>query len=127
MRIGTMLLWVAGLHVGVACILYATPWLQILAEGVFATVPDVGDRAVALWFTVTGLTVALLGACLRDVERRGGALPAPLVPGLVLLTIAIVVPMPNSGGWLFALIAAVAHRRRNAAPVHAAEARRTSA
>ena len=114
MRIGTMLLGVAALHLGVACILYAVPWMQIVQDGVFASVPDFGDRAAAFWFAITGLLVVVLGACVLDLERRELALPAPLAPGLLLLTVAAVIPMPSSGGWLFALIAGVAQRRRNA-------------
>jgi hypothetical protein len=114
MLIGTMLLAVGILHVLVGGVLYAGPLLDILRDGVFASVPDFGDRATALWFIVAGIGVVVLGACVRELERARVPLPAALVPGLWVLTIAVVVPMPISGGWLFAPIAVLAHRRARA-------------
>jgi hypothetical protein len=107
---GTMLVWVTLIHIGVGGI-YHAPLVDMLLSGVLASAPDFGDRATAFWVTV----VLVLAACVRDVERRGSSVPTPLVPGLIGLTLIIVVPMPNSGASLFALVAAVAQRRSKTA------------
>ncbi|MET0387318.1 MAG: DUF6463 family protein [Polyangiales bacterium] len=111
MLIGTMLILVGILHNAVAVIVYWEPLVAILHDGIIASVPDVGDRAAAFWFTITGLVFLLLGACVRDLERQGLALPRSLAPGLLVLTLAIVIPMPSSGAWIFLPIAIVTHRR----------------
>jgi len=111
MHIGTMLVGIAVLHLLVGGVLYARVLQAIASEGVLATVVDFGDRAAAFWFVITGLTLLLLGVCIRDVEARGLQIPAPLAPGLALLTLAMVLPMPATGAWCLLPVAWLAYRR----------------
>lgn len=111
MFIGTMLVVVGLVHLAVGGVLYAEPLAEVAREGVLNRVPDFGDRAAALWFLITGVCFLVLGACVRDGERRALPLPAPLAPGLLLLAFAIVIPMPASGAWIFLPIAWLAQRR----------------
>jgi peptidoglycan/LPS O-acetylase OafA/YrhL len=112
MRVGTSLISVGLLHLVVGVVLYAAQLQDIAHAGVIAAVGDFGDRAAAFWFVITALPLALLGVCTLDLERRGLKLPRALAPGLCVLGLAIVVPMPQSGGWLFFVTAWLAQRSR---------------
>ena len=112
MRVGTSLISVGVLHLVVGTVLYAAQLQEIAQAGIFAAVGDFGDRAAAFWFLVTALPLVLLGLCTLDLERRGLTLPRALAPGLCVLALMIVVPMPQSGGWLFFVTAWLAQRSR---------------
>ncbi len=72
----------------------------ILAEGVFNTVNGQPERELVVWFLVTGFLLILLGLMIDRSEARGVGWPAALAWGFAALTLAILVIMPISGGWL---------------------------
>lgn len=112
MRVGTMLVVIALLHLIVGAVLYGDVLTGIAREGVFATVPDFGDRAAAYWFLITGLCLFALGACVRDGEREDRLAPS-LPASLALLAFAIIIPQPVTGGWLLVPVAWIARARVN--------------
>ena len=120
MHIGTLVLWIAAIHSAVGTALYWPELASALADGIVATVPDHGDRAAAFWFLYTGVVFAALGWIVREVERERHYLPHAVVPALLVLGLAVVLPMPASGGWLFFGVAAIAWRRTRAAQVQQA-------
>ena len=112
MRVGTSLISVGMLHLVVGLVQYATQLREIAHAGIIAAVGDFGDRAAAFWFLITSFPLLLLGLCALDLEQRGLTLPRALAPGLCVLALVIVVPMPQSGGWLFFVTAWLAQRSR---------------
>ena len=111
MHIGTLVLWIAATHSAVGTALYWPELVSACADGIVASVPDRGDRAAAFWFLYTGVVFAALGWIVREGERERAYLPRAVLPALLLLGLAVVIPMPASGGWLFFAVAAVAWRR----------------
>ena len=73
---------------------------ELLAEGLWNTVNGQLKREFAFWFVLCGLVLVLLGALVHTIERTRGSLPRYLGWSLLALTIATVVVMPISGGWL---------------------------
>ena len=121
MRIGSILIAIAVCHVVVGILLYRDVLAEMFADGFVASVADRGDRATTLWFIVTGLAVGIVGLCVRAFESHGLPLPSALPLSLVVLAASVVIPMPNSGGWLF-LPAAWLCYRRSQRSIPAAEA-----
>jgi len=100
---GTLLMLTGGLHQGVGLVLFREPLLEMARAGVFDSVgEDTSARAAAFWFLVAGGGLLLAGALCRWVEREVGR-PPPASFGWWLLGLGLfcVVPMFNTGAWLF--------------------------
>ncbi len=91
--------------VGVVHCLFGLVFLRgylspILTDGVFNTVNGQPEREFAVWFLVTGVLLIALGLLVDWNEGRGAGWPAALGWINTALTIAILIIMPISGGWL---------------------------
>ncbi|MCP3058422.1 DUF6463 family protein [Myxococcus sp. K38C18041901] len=117
---GTLLLLTGVMHQLVGLVLYREPLSEMVRAGVVASLDgDLGPRAAAFWFLVSGWGFMLLGALARAVERETGRPPPSLFGwGLWGLGVFCVVPMPVTGAWvLFPLgLHALARRRPASAP-----------
>ncbi|MET0340463.1 MAG: hypothetical protein ABW252_05645 [Polyangiales bacterium] len=103
MRIGSVLVAIAVLHLVLSLVLF------------HAQVGLLLDRGVVMGASA----ICLLGACMLFVERRGLPLPTSVVLGLVALAVALVLSMDRGGApwqhslaaWLVAPFALRALRR----------------
>ncbi|AGC42558.1 hypothetical protein MYSTI_01210 [Myxococcus stipitatus DSM 14675] len=117
---GTLLMLTGGLHQAVGLMLYREPLLEILRAGVLGTVDDMSPRASAFWFLVVGWGLMLLGGLARWAERATGRpLPSGFGWALVALGVFCVVPMPETGAWVFFPLGALALYRGRPAPEQA--------
>jgi hypothetical protein len=98
--IGRALIAVGVIHTLFGLVSFRGTLGQLVSEGLWNTVHGQPEREYAFWFLVTGLMLLLFGGLVHSNERGGRRLPPAIAWGLLLLTVAIVVIMPVSGGWL---------------------------
>lgn len=82
-----------------------------LGEGLWNTVNGQAEREFPFWFLAFGILAIIFGFLVDWVERRHAELPRFLGWSLLGLTVAVVVIMPISGGWLMIAPAIGAIRR----------------
>lgn len=95
--------WIVGvglIHILFGIVVFRSTWSTLLGEGLINTVNGQPEREFAVWFTVTGILTLLVGALIDWMEARGTPLPVFVGWSLLILTAAILVLMPISGGWL---------------------------
>ncbi|WP_342378995.1 DUF2867 domain-containing protein [Myxococcus stipitatus] len=115
---GTLLMVIGGLHQLVGLALYREPLLEIARAGIVGSVDDMGPRASAFWFLVAGLGMVMMGGLAHWAERElGRPLPSGFGWALVALGAFCVVPMPETGAWIFFPLGALAIYRAKQAPV----------
>ena len=98
--IGRWLLGVGLIHILFGIVVFRSVWNTLLAEGLINTVNGQPEREFPVWFMVTGFLTLFGGALIDRMEARGDALPPFVGWSLLILTAAILVLMPISGGWL---------------------------
>lgn len=116
--IGRALIAVGVIHTLFGLISFQSILGQLVSEGLWNTVHGQPEREYAFWFLVTGLMLLLFGGLVHSNERDGRRLPPAIAWGLLLLTVAMVLIMPVSGGWLLLppAIGAVLKRSSRTAP-----------
>ncbi|MBI2839540.1 MAG: hypothetical protein HYX75_14595 [Acidobacteria bacterium] len=82
-----------------------------LGEGLWNTVNGQAEREFPFWFLSFGILAIIFGLFVDWVERHFGELPRFLGWSFLGLTVAVVVIMPISGGWLMFAPAVGAIRR----------------
>lgn len=76
-------------------------WREILRRGVWNTVAEEDDAAMAtMWFTVSGAALGGIGLLAGRSTRDDGVIPPDLPWLLFGLGVPIVILQPASGGWL---------------------------
>jgi hypothetical protein len=100
---GSLLMLTGVLHQAVGLVLFREPLLEMVHAGVFNSVgEDASARAAAFWFLAAGWLMLLMGALGRWVERElNRPLPASFGWGLLGVALFCVVPMFETGAWLF--------------------------
>jgi len=91
-------------HVFLAGLLFADPFGDIVSSGVIAAVPfdaRASEEGAALWFTVNGVLLVMLGQLARAHQLHAGRLPAS--PGWLLVGLGLcgAVAAPVSGFWVY--------------------------
>lgn len=98
---GALLIATGVLHCAVGLVMGWEPTVAIVADGVVAAVGDDDmARNAIFWFQFGGVMMVLLGALMREVERRSLPLPQWLGWSLVGLGLGGGLCMPASGFWL---------------------------
>ena len=116
--VGRALIAVGVIHTLFGLVGFRSTLGQLVSEGLWNTVHGQPVREYAFWFIVTGLMLMLFGGLVHANERDGRPLPPTVSWGLLVLTVAMVVIMPISGGWLLLppAIGAVLKRSSRTAP-----------
>jgi hypothetical protein len=107
---GPLVLIVGVGHLFLAVLLFAEPLADIASEGVAAAIPfdeRASEEGAAVWFTVNGVLLVMLGQLARVHRRLGGALPAS--PGWLFIGLGAVgaVVAPVSGFWVYIVLGAL--------------------
>ncbi|WNG43620.1 DUF2867 domain-containing protein [Archangium minus] len=100
---GALLMLTGALHQAVGLVVYREPLLEMVHAGVLNSVgEDTSARAAAFWFLAAGGLMLLMGALCRWVERElNRPLPASFGWGLLGVALFCVVPMFETGAWVF--------------------------
>jgi hypothetical protein len=91
-------------HVLLAVFLFAGPLADIVSAGLIAAVPfneRASEVGAAVWFTVNGVLLVMLGQLARAYQRRAGRLPAS--PGWLFIGLGVAgaTVAPVSGFWVY--------------------------
>ena len=114
--VGSLLLAVGAVHVGLTPVLYPNAVRGVLQAAVVNAIePDpeqTATRSLGFWFATTGVGLMAFGWAVSVIERQARPLPRALP--LVLLGIGTwgLVMMPASPFWVFPVLAVVAEVRR---------------
>ena len=98
--IGISIIAIGIIHSLVGILFLNTTLAKLWQEGLFNTVNGQPIREACFWFLFGGVTMILIGALVRWIERQGYPLPRFLGWGLLAIAAAVVFIMPASGGWL---------------------------
>ena len=117
--IGRTVIGVAVVHTLVGAIVFRGTVLELVREGLIATISHQPDRVAAFWFLYTGFALAVVGGWMNECEAEARRFPTYLVVTLAALTGAGVLIMPASGFWLLVPPVAGAITRNRRMPVPA--------
>lgn len=117
--IGRTVLGVAVVHTLFGAVFFRGIVMELVREGLVATISDQPDRGAVFWFFYTGFALALIGAWMDEREAEARRFPAYLVAGLAALTAGGLLIMPASGFWLLIppSVGAIVRNRRMAVAV----------
>lgn len=101
---GLLVLLVGVGHILLAALLFADQLADIASAGVVAALAfdeRASEEAAAVWFTVNGALLVMVGQLARVHQRVGGTLPAS--PGWLLLGLGVLGALvaPVSGFWAY--------------------------
>jgi uncharacterized membrane protein len=110
------------LHVALGFVKFEEPWRAMAAVGFYNIIDGDPQRRAAVWFTLFGVLVLVLGLAVRALERLGATRELRTVGiALLVLTFAGVLLMPTSGFWaLYPAVLALVIGGADATPVSAA-------
>jgi len=110
-RLTGLLVLLVGLgHLVLVVLLFAGPIGDIVSDGVIAAVPfdeRASSEAAAVWFTVNGVLLIMLGQVARAVQAGGSSLPPS--PGWVLIGLGVAgaAVAPISGFYVYVALGAL--------------------
>ena len=104
---GLLVLLVGVGHVLLAGLLFADQFASITSAGVLGSIPfaeRASDEAAAIWFTVNGVLLVVLGQLARVDQRLGRTLPAS--PGWLLIGLGAIgaAVAPISGFYVYVVL-----------------------
>lgn len=97
--VGELLIGIGILHTLTGILGFRPTFAAIARDGVFDTIGGDVERQAALWFTLAGLMLVVLGLFMRWTLRRTGSLPRSLGWGVLSIAVIGIVLMPRSGFW----------------------------
>lgn len=98
--VGRSLVAVGVIHCLFGVVVFSSPLLAILEDGIWNSVDGHPVRPLAFWFEVVGIVTILFGVAVDALEKDRNTFPAFLGYGFGLLTVLAIVAMPAGGGWL---------------------------
>jgi pheromone shutdown protein TraB len=107
---GSLVLLVGLGHIVLAGVLFADQLGDLVSDGLVAAVrfdDRASEEAAAIWFTVNGVLLVMVGQLARAHERLVGKLPSS--PGWVLAALGAVgaAVAPVSGFWVYIALGAL--------------------
>lgn len=99
--IGSWLIGVSILHTVFALFVFRSTLLSIYHRGVFNVVGTDPMTAAVVWFTLFGVALFICGLLIQQLETAAsGQLAKSIGWSLLLMSLAGVILMPDSGFWL---------------------------
>lgn len=98
--IGRYIIVVGVIHLVFGFVIYADAWNAVLSDGFVATVDDFSIRATAYWFAAFAPVLMIKGGLIDHLEAQDDRIPTFVAPALTVTLAAMLVPMPQNGGWL---------------------------
>lgn len=114
-RPGSLTRWIprliaatAVVHLAYGTIAGADALADMVSDGVVSSVNGDDERAMALWFLLTGVAWLGLASLARSAVEQTGRLPKSVGATLLATGVPLTIVDPASGGWLVAGIGVLA-------------------
>lgn len=98
--IGKAIMIIGAIHTAFGLVVFRSTLAELAGENFVNTVNGQPLREFAFWFIAFGLLGIIFGMLVDWCERKIVELPKFLGWGLLALTLAMLIVMPISGGWL---------------------------
>ena len=99
--IGRWIALVGLLHLVVGFFIFKDAWAVVVDRGIVAGVSDFDSTATAFWFAALGPAMMIVGGLVDHFEKVGDRPPSWLGWAMTALLVALIVPMPETGAWLW--------------------------
>lgn len=100
MRMGTMVIAIAGIHTIFGFIAFSDIWMQIINEGLFNSIGEDYAKGAVIWFFLFGPLLFSYGYLIRHTEISQGKCPDHVLWHMLALFFLGAFFMPESGFWL---------------------------